>query len=65
MDSAVAASIMDSIVAASAVISLRYLTGRHWNWVYYLIRVIGVLLVARQAIGKAQFIIKAALALHI
>ena len=53
MDFVVAVSIIDFIVAASIVISLRYLTGRHWDWVCCLIRVIGILLVAGQAIGKA------------
>ena len=63
MGSTVAASIIDSTVATSAVISLHYLTGRHWDWVCCLIRVMGVLLVARQATGKAQSIVKAALIL--
>jgi hypothetical protein len=56
-------AIIDSTVAMSAVISLYHLTGRHWDWVYCHSGVINVLLVARQATGKVQFIIKVALML--
>ena len=54
---------MDSVVTISAVISLYYLTGWYWDWVCYYSGVISVLLVAKQAIGKVQFIIKVALVL--
>jgi hypothetical protein len=58
-------AIIDSTVAISTVISLCYLTGRHQDWVCCYSGVISVLLVARQAIGKIQFIIKVALTLCI
>jgi len=58
-------AIIDSAVAISAVISLRYLTGWHWDYVCCYSGVINVLPVARQATGKAQSIIKAALVLRV
>jgi len=63
LDSIVAASIMDPTVATSTAVSSHYLTGRHWDWVYYLVKVINILPVARQATGKTQSIVKAVLIL--
>ena len=65
LDSIVAASIMDPTVATSTAVSSHYLTGRHWDWVYYLVKVINILPVARQATGKTQSIVKAVLILCI
>ena len=56
-------AIMDFAVTMSTVINLCYLMGWYWDWICCYSGVISVLSVAKQAIGKAQFIIKVALAL--